>query len=439
MVRSLIASLVLLVPACDGASPADADATTPDATTPDVSLPADPVVASTLPRLTAAEVPASDVAAQVRDNTTFAFRLYRELAVGDGDVFFSPFSVSSALAMAWAGAAGDTATAMREALSLSLPAPAVHGALNALDLAFAERVGADHGALGGDPRFSLAIANALWGQRGLDFQAPFLDTLAQNYGAGVRVEDFSGAPAQAAADINAWVDEATHGKIPEIIAPESITPDTRVVLTNAIYFKAQWAWPFRPDLTAPGPFHRLDGATATVPLMHQSMKVQYAAGPGWQAVELPYATLDAMMTVLVPDEGALATVEAGLDADFLDGLVASEEEAEVELALPKFTVTTIAPLRAPLTALGMGVAFTDAADFSGIADGGGLELSEVAHQATVTIDEVGTEAAAVTDALMQDFADPPLSVTLTIDRPFIVLVRDRPTGSVLFLGRVAAP
>lgn len=396
------------------------------------------LVQSNKARLSASNVPASDVQAQAADNTTFAFNLYAQLKATPGNLFFSPYSISSALAMTWAGAQSDTETAMADALHFSLPGARLHPAFNALDTALASR--ADEGGSGTDDGpFRLTVANALWTQQDLPIQPAFLDTLAENYGAGVRQEDFKTAAEPARADINAWVADQTEDLIPELLAKGSVESSTRLVLTNAVYFDAAWAQPFNPGATQSQPFHALDGSSPSASLMHESLETQYAQGDGWEAVELPYSNPSLTLTVIVPKEGQFAAVESKLSASFLGQVVGAEAPTEVQLAFPKVDVTTEASLRDPLTALGMGVAFSDQADLSGIDGQRDLRISAVIHQATVKMDESGTRAAAATAVTVGTTAAHLNPVTLTVDRPFFLVLRDQPTGTVLFLGRVTEP
>jgi len=418
----LVAVLAALALAACGSSGGDA--------------PGGSLIKSQKPRLSAASVPAADVAEQAQGNEAFAFDLYAQLRGQSGNLFYSPYSISSALAMLWAGAAGQTATDVAGALHFDMPADRVHGAFNALDQALASR--AQAGTSVDDGPFRLNVANAIWAQRGMTLQPDFLDTLAQNYGAGVRVEPFQTAPETARGDINDWVSDQTAGLIPELLHAGDVDSSTRVVLTNAVYFNGAWGSQFDASQTHDGDFHHADGSTSQVPLMHQGLLASYAAGDGWKLVELPYSNPDLTLTVLVPDEGQLENVESQLTPAFFDAAVASEQSYDVVLALPKFQATTRASLAAPLTALGMGAAFGEQADFSGVDGQRDLALSDVVHEATVTVDEAGTQAAAATAPILGG-TSAIQTVTLTIDRPFLVVLRDLPTGAVLFVGRISEP
>ena len=388
------------------------------------------------PRLSASSVPAADVTEQAHDDTAFAFDLYAQLAPTPGNLFFSPHSISTALALTWAGARGQTASDMASALQFSMPAERTHAAFNALDQALQSRAQVGTSEDGGPFKFN--VANAIWSQVGMDLQQPFLDTLAQDYGAGVHLEDFVQAPAAALSDINGWVSQNTAGKIPKLLEAGDVTDATRMVLTNAVYFNASWKTPFEESATQDAPFHALDGSTPTVSMMHAGLETAYAQGSGWEAVEIPYSNPDLSLTVIVPAQGQFGAVEGQLSAAFLDQVIAAEGPADVTLALPKFDITTKAHLKGALMALGMGSAFDDA-DFSGIDGQRDLAIGDVIHQATVRVDEAGTEAAAATAVIILGSAAPANPVTLTVDRPFILALRDRPTGAVVFLGRVTQP
>ncbi len=396
----------------------------------------DDIIKSNQPRLDGTTVPAADVAQQAADNEAFSFNLYAQLkGTTTGNLFFSPYSVSSALAMTWAGAANDTATAISTALDFSLPQARAHAAFDAIDQELASRAKMGTSANGQAP-FALNVANALWAQKGLTLETPFLNTLAIDYGAGVHIEDFAGAPDPARAAINAAVSSATDGKIPMLLGPGTITTDTRFVITNAVYFSGSWATHFDATLTKSATFNEGDGSSASVPFMNGTFLTTYGSGTGWQSVELPYSNPDLTLTIVVPDAGQLAAVEAQLSASFFDGLVAAEQVADVTLSLPKFSATTQASLKTPLSTLGMTAAFEPTADFSGIDGAHDLLIGDVIHQATVTVDENGTEAAAAT-AVIGVGSVVLKSETVTVDRPFFIVLRDVPTHSILFVGRIS--
>lgn len=392
-----------------------------------------PEVRSDLARDLTPDVTEAEVAALVEGNTDFATRIYRRAAATPGNLFMSPHSMSTALAMAYAGAAGDTATQMADALRFTLGEPSLHAAFNALDLELASRADA---ATGDTIPFRLTTANGVFGQKDWPFLASFLDTLALHYDAGVHVLDFARDPEDARGTINGWVADRTNEKIKDLLPPGSINTATRLVLTNAIYFSAAWAEPFDQADTADRPFFLAGGTKIDVPTLYGHAERGYGEGPGFVAAELPYDGGQLSMVVVVPDD--LATFEAGLDAARLAEVVGSLRTYLLELSLPMFRFDAPLSLREHLTALGMVDAFTGAADFSRIDGDKNLVIADVLHKGFVAIDEHGTEAAAATAIIFEDTSIPEVA-SLTVDRPFLFFIRDRPTGAVLFIGRVVDP
>jgi serpin B len=387
-------------------------------------------------RDTAPEINESELATLVDGNSAFAFNLYQQLRDEEGNIFYSPYSISLALAMTYAGARNETEQQMADALSFTLPQNQLHPAFNALALELDSR---GEGAKGKDGEgFRLNIINAIWGQRDYTFLTEFLDRLAVNYGAGLRVLDFIGAPEESRVTINDWVAEQTEERIKDLIPPGLINPATRLVLTNAIYFNAAWLYPFKEDLTRDGAFYLLDGSEVTVPMMRQMESFGYAEGDGYQAVELPYDGSELSMVILLPASGQFETFESALDAAQVEGIIGSLENREVSLTMPKFEFDSSFSLREALSALGMPIAFSDAADFSGMTGNRDLFIADVVHKAFVSVDEAGTEAAAASAVVMEMTAMPE-TVEVTIDRPFIFLIRDIETGAILFVGCTLNP
>ncbi|MDI1484300.1 serpin family protein [Polyangium sp. y55x31] len=392
------------------------------------------VVTSGAQRITSPNVPSADLDALVDGNTAFAADMYKALRSEPGNLFYSPHSISSALAMTWAGARGQTETDMAKALHFTLPQAQLHPAFNALDLALASR-GKD--AKGSDGQgFRLNVANAVWGQVKYPFEASFLDVLALNYGAGMNIVDFVEAQDQALSLINGWVEKKTEGKIKDILAPDSIDASTRLVLTNAVYFNAAWRTPFEEENTQNASFTTDDGATVTVPMMQGYIEAPYGKGADYAAVELPYDGDELSMVLVLPDD--LDAFESSLDAARLSEVVGALSEHSVDTRLPKFKFESKFSLVKPLDALGMGIAFTGGADFSGINGTGGLAISDVIHQSFVSVNEAGTEAAAATAVIVGETSAPE-PAAITFDKPFLFFIRDIATKSVLFVGRVADP
>jgi serpin B len=384
------------------------------------------------PAVAPAEV--TDLAA---GNAAFAFDLYGALRGQEGNLFFSPYSISVALAMTHAGAAGETSRQMAETMHFALPAERLHAAFNAYAL---DLQGRAKGDAEGTP-FELTVANSLWGQEGFPFLPAFLDLLAENYGAGMRLLDYSRDPEGARRTINDWVSDETRQRIKDLIPEGAINAMTRLVLANAIYFKAGWRHTFDAEATTPEPFRLLNGSSIDVPMMHQEESLGFAAGDGYVALELPYQTGDVAMVILLPDEGRFEAFEQGLSAATLDQALAGLSYQPVLLSLPKFTYESAFSLNDALMALGMPDAFDpDRADFSAMDGARDLYISNVLHKAFVAVDEKGTEAAAATAVIMEVTSAPiDQPVVVSVDRPFLYLIRDRQTGSVLFLGRVLDP
>jgi serpin B len=398
------------------------------------------VARSEKPRVTSPAVPASDLAELAAGNSAFAFDLYQAVSDSGGNLFFSPYSISLALAMTYAGAAGETKQQMAETVSFTLPADRLHPAFNALDLELASR--GEGGGAAQAERFQLNIANAIWGQQGYAFLPEFLDVLAQNYGAGLRLLDFVGTPEESRVTINDWVSEQTEGKIQDLVPQGAIDELTRLVLTNAIYFNAGWAFPFEPENTRDGPFHLLDGGEVTVPMMKQRAELLYAEGEGYQAVSLPYGQSGLSMVLMVPPAGQFEAFENSLNAERVNAIVKPLGRWDVALTMPRFDFESSVDLGETLAAMGMPDAFSaQLADFSGMDGSLKLLISAVVHKAFVSVDEEGTEAAAATAVIVGETSapEPAEPVELIIDRPFIFLIRDYETGAILFLGRVLNP
>ena len=439
-------------------------AATPTATAEQPTVPASPVpVVQTLrsekERITDPDFTWEERNALGAGNSAFALDFYRRLSDdSDGNLFFSPYSISAALAMTYAGAAGETATQMADALHFDLPPGRLHPVFNALDLELAKA------SRDGDDPPELNIANALWGQQGYQFRPEFLDTLAENYGAGLSQLDFTQPESrQKSADIiNGWVNEETNAKIPTIVSPDhfgACDPPpldcTRLVLTNAIYFKGKWAedYEFDEKDTEDDYFNLADGGQVKVPMMRQKRELRYAEGENYQAVQLPYQGRRLAMVIFLPAVGKFDEFAGRLDAKTLSGRGDGWNERVVDLTMPRFKLEKSVDAKSALQQLGMIDAFSPligVADFSGMADFSslaspdpGLYISDVLHKAFVEVNEKGTEAAAATAvvvAVPQSMPPTPLPpVVMDVDRPFIFLIRDTHTDAILFLGQVADP
>ncbi len=393
------------------------------------------VLQSDKPRSAPASLEEAQVPELVAGNNQFAIDLYHVLFDKGGNLFCSPYSISLALAMTYAGARGETEQQMADVLRFALPQEVLHPAFNALDQALASR----GERLNEEQRFRLNIANAIWGQQDFDFLAAFLDTLAENYGAGLRLLDFVKAPDESRQTINRWVEEETEDKIKDLLPAGSISSDTRLVLSNAIYFNAAWMYPFEESVTQDGAFRLLDGSEATVPMMRESERLGYAEGAGLQAVELPYVRGELSMVILLPAAGRFEEFVEALDGRQLDAILADMSRVEVQLTMPKFEYESGFRLKDALRRLGMKQAFSGDADFSGMTGGRDLFISDVYHKAFVAVDEEGTEAAAATAVVMELTAVAGRPVEVKVDRPFVFLIRDIDSGAILFLGHVVNP
>ncbi|HEY42734.1 MAG TPA: serpin family protein [Anaerolineae bacterium] len=391
---------------------------------------------SDLQRDTSPLIGATDLAELTVGNTAFALDLYQSLREGEGNLFFSPYSISLALAMTYAGARGETEREMAQTLHFTLSQDGLHHTFNALDLQLSHR-GEEIDEQEGEP-FRLNIANSIWGQRGYDFLPEFLDTLAMNYGAGLRIVDYIEATEEARQMINQWVSDRTEGKIKDLIQPGVLNELTRLVLANAIYFNAGWFFPFAEEETREGTFQLVDGGQVSVPMMSQTETLRYSGGDRYQVVELPYVGREMAMVILLPEKGMFEAFEMGLNNERLSQIFADLNSQSVALTMPKFEYESEFSLKETLSKMGMHSAFTDA-DFSGMDGTRNLFISEVVHKAFVSVDETGTEAAAATAVIVELVAAPSAPVEMTVDRPFIYLIRDLKTGTFLFVGRVLNP
>jgi len=400
------------------------------------------LAASDLSRVSAL-APRADILSASGAVDAFGADLYGVLAqtAGDGNLVFSPASIVTALAMTYAGAVGPTADEMAKTLHFGLQGDALHQAFNSLDSLLESRSWQGKDSEGKDQGVLVKTANSLWAQKDLPFERLFLDTLAADYGAGVRLVDYRTAAEDARETINEWVAGQTEDKIKDLIPQGALDELTRLVLVNAVYLDATWAYQFDKDMTTDGQFTTLVGSAVTTPMMRQSAGFAYGMGEGWEAVELPYARDELSMLLIVPQQGRFAEIEGRLKNGLLDEVIGGlSNDAEVDLTMPKFKFRTQAGLADALKALGMEKAFDpEAADFSGMTKQEALYVSDVIHEAYIAVDEEGTEAAAATAVIMRATAAPLTMVQMKVDRPFLFALRDRDTGAILFLGRVTDP
>ena len=365
------------------------------------------------------------------DNNAFALALYAKLRAEDqGNLFLSPYSISTALAMTYAGAKGKTAAEMAEVLHFTVPQEQLHPGFAALTAKL-------HGDIKKEG-YQLRIANRLWGQAGYHFLPTFLQVTRDHYGAELAQVDFAQDTEAARHTINAWVEEKTEEKIKDLLAQGVLDSGTTLVLTNAIYFKGDWQRKFEAKATKDAPFLLTPQKKVTVPMMRQRGKFAYGVVGNVQVLELPYVGKDLSMFVLLPKEvDGLADLEKSLSEETLNTWTSGLREQTVEVLLPKFKMTSGFRLEKVLGAMGMPLAFSDKADFSGMTGQRGLFISAVIHKAFIDVNEEGTEAAAATAVVMR--APAPPNPIFRADHAFLFLIRDNRTGSILFLGRMMNP
>lgn len=371
----------------------------------------------------------------VEGNTAFALQLYGTLRSAEGNLALSPYSISSALAMTYAGARGQTARQMEQTLHFDQKQTDLHALFGRLDSALKTAQGSKE----------LNIANSLWPQEKYPFREEFLSLLRKNYGATVTPLHYERETERARVTINQWVDDKTQHKIAEIIGPRVLNDLTRMVLVNAIYFKGTWATPFPEFATQPDRFFTKPDTTVTVPFMHKRGRFSYGENDQLQLIAMPYAGGQLKMIILLPrSRDGIGQLEKSLTAANLSAWTSGMQDQQVDVALPKFKMSSGFNLAKTLAALGMKDAFDmDRADFSGM-DGKShwLYISAVLHKAYVDVNEKGTEAAAATAVVMMARgmappAEPPR--VFRADHPFLFLIRDSTTGSILFMGRVSQP
>lgn len=377
------------------------------------------------------------VAALVRGNNEFALNLYEEVCEiqKSDNIFFSPYSISSALGMTYDGARGQTAADMAEVLHFTLPVEAVNRAFHSLTGTLSS--GDLSGAESGDP-FTLSISNGLWVQNGFTLLDEYVAEVTRYYSAEVRNLDFVNDTEGSRETINEWVAESTLNKILNLIPQGVLKEDTRVVLTNAVYFKASWRNQFDEHFTNDARFLLADDSAIEVPMMSQTDYFNYASAEGCSAIELAYAAGNASMLIILPD-GDIQEFQQDFNADKLDTIRRGLSSCNVSLSMPKFEFTRSLQLSQILRTLGMESAFGSGADFSGFTGSPDLFISEVLHKAFVKVDEEGTEAAAATAVVMNLTAMPAQPVEMNINRPFMFFILDRETGSIVFMGRVMDP
>ena len=420
--RNLLTAAPLIGPVSPGLSDLASSPVSPPAATP----------------LTPAQVAEETAVAQ--SINAFGLELYSALqsqAGGSGNTLFSPISISAALAMAYAGANGQTATQMASVLHFA-------GDSDAVEQEFGTLL-SDLNSAGQGPDYTLSVANALWGQQGMTILAPFLQTMQADFNGGLKQVDFKDDPGAAVQTINDWVSQQTAGKIQQLVSSGDVSQLTRLVLTNAVYFNGTWATAFDAKATQNAPFTLDSGDQVQVPLMHSTSGYGYMDSDGFQVVDLPYAGGRFSMDILLPNQGySAAGLNVGQLPANLTSWLSGLQNQQVAVSLPKFDLNTQFELGNPLQSLGMTDAFSNSADFSGITNPSVamLKISAVVHKATISVDETGTVATAATGigfVQLSIVSIPPPPIVFDADHPFLFLIRDDQSGSVLFMGQEMDP
>jgi serpin B len=378
-----------------------------------------------------AETLSADMQQVVNGNTAFATDLYAMLKHENGNLFFSPYSISTALAMTLAGARGDTAQQMANVLHFAVPQDRLHPAFAELE--------AELNAIQKKGEVQLSVANSLWPQKDYQFLPDYVGLLKQYYGTSVTPLDYVSATEAARKTINDWVEGKTNRKITDLIKPGVLGPDMLLVLANAVYFKGNWVSQFNPKQTREQSFHTATDTQVASSMMNREGKCSYAETPDLQVLELPYDGNDLSMIVLLPRKAeGIGALESELTPVNLAQWTQALSTRKIILFLPKFKLTCEFSLEKRLAAMGITDAFSSNADFSGMDGSRSLSISAVLHKAFVDVNEQGTEAAAATEVTMRSAA-PPTIPEFRADHPFVFLIRDKHTDSILFLGRVTDP
>ena len=370
----------------------------------------------------------------VSSNNNFTFSLYKHLSSAnpEDNVFFSGFSISCALSMAYVGAAGNTEAQMAKVLEFALPKEKINKAFRNLLYEINK----------GGKGYILEIANALWGDKGYNFLHSFLDAIEKYYGGGFYRVDFRGDPEGSREKINKWVEKKTREKIKNLLPPGSITALTRLVITNAIYFKGDWMSPFEKENTQKMPFYTLDNYQIDVPMMYQKEKFEYMEERGkFKLIALPYSNEKLSMVIVLPNKrDGVSELEQEFTWDMLEDALIRTRKREVDVYIPKFKMEKMYDLVDPLSDMGMTDAFTNRADFSNMEPKKELYITNVIHKAYIDVNEKGTEAAAATGVVIALRAAVPYEpLVFKADHPFLYFIIHNPTGQILFMGKVVDP
>ncbi|MBU0469029.1 MAG: serpin family protein [Candidatus Omnitrophica bacterium] len=373
-----------------------------------------------------------EISSLVNGNNGFAIDLYKELKDEDGNLFFSPYSISTALAMTYAGARGNTEVEIAEVLHFDLGQDSLHKAFGELEgkINAVEEMG----------DVQLNIANALWLEKEYIFLDEYLSLVGSNYSAAFKTVDFSNSYEDARLEINGWVKDKTNNKIMDLLAPGAVDSLTRLVLTNAIYFKGDWLEGFKEIDTKDKEFWLTEADSVIASLMYQEEEFKYMENDSLMVLELPYKGEEVSMVVLLPKEKeGLSTIEEVLSIENLNMWISDLGEQEIKVFLPKFKLESKFELKDNLSSMGMPDAFSSNSDFSGIDGTDLLYISKIIHKAFVDVDEKGTEAAAATAVVMTLRSMAAATPIFLADHPFMFLIKESKTGSILFLGRLVNP
>ncbi len=417
---SLLSAGLLTLSACGGTGPVPTDYT---------------VFQSSLAREASPDVDDNTFEQLNRDNSQFGWNLYTELTSSETDnVFFSPYSISTALAMTYAGASSNTKTEMAQALNFQLLDDALHPGFNKLLKTIESR---NLTANDWQEALTVKLNNTIWPAIDVmeDIEDDYLDTLSVNYGTGVYALDYKNNSNESRLTINDAVSEWTNDIIKDLLSPEDIRPSTKVVLTNTIYMYAPWKQVFPKDKTGKADFNNLDGSLSKIDMMHNNTNTRYLSTSEAEVLAIPYRGGDIELVVFMPTDGTFTSFEQQLSTSFLQPLLDGLEENQlIELSLPKFSLSFDADLIPAMKNLGMTDAFGDQADFSNM--GLPIELTAIKHKASLQINESGTKASAATVVVGGPTSVPQIQAVVNVNKPFIFAIHDRPTGSILFMGRV---
>ncbi|MDO9537902.1 MAG: serpin family protein [Thermoplasmata archaeon] len=364
----------------------------------------------------------------------FSFEMYKQLAKDKNqeNVFFSPYSITTALGMAYEGARGQTAEEMGYVLNF----PADNETRWNMMKSYQEYFNAVSDS------YNLSTANSYWLREGQNLNELYRNAIESYYLAHGEELDFAGDPAGSAKTINDWVEQQTNGKIKELISTDNIDSFTYLILTNAIYFKSDWKYQFNPDLTFLETFHLEDGGEVQTGLMHMknwSIEFNYSSNDDDQLLQLPYKGGELSMYILLPEENSISSLESRLDYEYLNTLKANMTSQNLNIYMPRFKFEQTYELKKMLSDMGMAGAFSNHADFSGMTDSVSLKISSVIHQSFVAVNENGTEAAAATAVIMNPTSAPIQPILFKANHPFIFFILHEETGQILFMGKVGNP